>query len=171
MAKLVLIGFMGSGKTSLAKLLSKRLALPVFELDEMLLAKTEFTSIPELFREKGESYFRDLEAEICAEMSNIKDGLISCGGGVIQRKENMDNLLSLTREHPCIYLQTSFAEIKNRLAQEVNQRPLFQDLNLAEDLYNQRHALYNNYSSLVLSTDGKSLEDLAQEVITKLGLK
>ena len=87
---IVLIGMPGCGKTTLGKILNKELSMEFYDMDNYIERKTD-KKISELF-EKGENYFRDIESLACEELSKNKNVIISTGGGVIKRKENIDFL-------------------------------------------------------------------------------
>jgi len=91
MKNIVLVGFMGTGKTTIAKELARRLNFNYISIDE-LIEKRENKSISQIFAEKGESYFRDLESEIVKEVSQGNNLIIDAGGGVVLREENVLNL-------------------------------------------------------------------------------
>ncbi len=91
MKNIVLIGFMGTGKTAVGELLSKKLGRDFLELDE-IIEKKEHTSIREIFEEKGEEYFRKLEKETVKETVDKKGVIISAGGGAVLDDENFKNL-------------------------------------------------------------------------------
>ena len=81
---LILIGFMGTGKSTVACQLSKQLNLPFFEMDEMIVQE-QGMEISNIFKEKGENYFRDLETELLKNLLQKETGILSCGGGIILR--------------------------------------------------------------------------------------
>ncbi len=85
--KIVIIGMPGSGKTTIGKILSKELNLKFYDMDEYI-QETRSKTIMELF-ENGEDYFRDIETEACRELADKSNVLISTGGGVVKRKENI----------------------------------------------------------------------------------
>ena len=85
---LFLIGFMGSGKSTIAAELSRMLHRPVLEMDEEI-EKREGMSIPAIFSEHGEAYFRQLETDLLKETSALGGFLVSCGGGAAMREENV----------------------------------------------------------------------------------
>jgi shikimate kinase len=91
MKSIVLVGFMGTGKTAVGKLLAKRLGREFLEVDE-IIEKKEGRSIAEIFGQKGEPYFRALEKEVVKEVSQKKGVIISAGGGAIIDEANLKNL-------------------------------------------------------------------------------
>ncbi len=86
-----LVGFMGTGKTSVAKVLAKRLSRKFIEMDEAI-EKREKRPITEIFRINGEDYFRRVEKEIVEDISKKNNLAVSCGGGVVLDKDNIKNL-------------------------------------------------------------------------------
>lgn len=83
-----LIGFMGAGKSTIAKVLKEKLNVPLCEMDEMI-AEQQKMAISDIFAQYGETYFRDLETQLVKDISE-KDGVIvSCGGGAVLREENV----------------------------------------------------------------------------------
>jgi shikimate kinase len=91
MKNIVLVGFMGTGKTVVAKGLAKRLKMKFVDLDD-LIEEREGKKISQIFAENGEPYFRQVEKEIAREVSQQKNRVIACGGGVVLDKENVENL-------------------------------------------------------------------------------
>ncbi|OIO40419.1 MAG: hypothetical protein AUJ75_00215 [Candidatus Omnitrophica bacterium CG1_02_49_10] len=88
---IILIGFMGTGKTAVAKRLAERLKKKYLSVDE-LIEKKAGKKISRIFSDDGERAFRDIESEAARELSGYKDAVIDAGGGIVIRKENMDNL-------------------------------------------------------------------------------
>ncbi|MCD6574598.1 shikimate kinase, partial [Candidatus Aerophobetes bacterium] len=88
---IVLVGFMGTGKSSVGKELSRVLGKRYIDVDE-IIQKKENCSIPRIFAEKGEDYFRKVEEEVIREVSRIDESVISTGGGAVLKRENMENL-------------------------------------------------------------------------------
>ena len=88
MANLYLLGFMGTGKTSVGRLLSQRLSWKFLDLDD-LIEEREGLKIAEIFSQKGEPYFRDLETKILKEVAQKSKLIVACGGGVVLKEENL----------------------------------------------------------------------------------
>ena len=135
---IVLIGFMGSGKTTISKLLSKKLKREILDIDS-LIEKNTAMRIKTIFKKYGEEYFRDLETKTVKSISNVKGKIISTGGGVIVREENIKNL---KKNGIIVYLKNSFETSKKRLEGKKN-RPLFmpEKINEAYKLYKKRITL------------------------------
>ncbi|MGI8436551.1 MAG: shikimate kinase, partial [Chthoniobacterales bacterium] len=93
---IVLIGFMGAGKSSAGRALALRTGLPVFDTDEMAAARAGLT-IPQIFAQRGEEYFRRLETERLAGISDLSAKIVVTGGGIVLRAENVARLRSLGR--------------------------------------------------------------------------
>ncbi len=86
-----LIGFMGVGKTATSHALSKLSGAKEFDTDQMIV-KQEHKSIPDIFAEEGEEYFRQRETEILTRLRDLEPGIISCGGGMVMRDVNVDKM-------------------------------------------------------------------------------
>jgi len=164
MKKIILIGFMGSGKTKVAKFLSKKLRIPLYSLDELIVEKVKKT-IPQIFREMGELAFREYEIEVAKNLRDVFPAVIDCGGGVVMNKIILDYLRE--KNGKIIYLETSFAVIQKRLKNDDN-RPLFKDLNQARKLYDLRKKLYQAYCDLKVNTDKKTVAEVAYEIISQI---
>ena len=158
---IVLIGFMGSGKTRLAEILSKKLNMKFVEMNDMVLAKSKRKSINEIFDKDGETHFRELEIEIAKELRDVENAVIATGGGVIVNRIVLDYL---SENGYVIYLRVGFNEAKRRL-KDFNDRPNFRDPRYAKKLYNFRKALYRAYADDYVRTDKKTLEEVASEIV------
>lgn len=134
MKHLVLIGFMASGKSTLAKLLSTSLNLPIFSSDEWIVKQSQM-SIAKIFALCGEGGFRDWEMRACEEISSLKERhIIDCGGGFVLKND-------VQRLGRVYYLKASLEEIKQRLLQQ-DQREIRPLANSIENLYFQREEIY-----------------------------
>ena len=128
MKPIILVGFMGVGKTSLGKKLAKQLGWKFIDTDKWIENKTGLT-IPEIFKVKGEEFFREQEKVCLTEIKALENHVISAGGGLPCFGENMKNLNSFGTT---IYLKIETEEILNRLNQSKQNRPLLSDLKNTE---------------------------------------
>jgi 3-phosphoshikimate 1-carboxyvinyltransferase len=161
---IVLIGYMGAGKTTVAKLLSEQTGLPLIETDLETISLSGLASVNEIFEQQGEAVFRQLEKRAIAAAS-LKTGLlISCGGGAVM---NYDNIAALRKSGKIIYLAASFNTIVQRLS-NTDSRPLFKDESMANLLYQIRLPLYTQYADEVIQTDKLSPSEIANIIISKI---
>ena len=126
-----LIGFMGSGKTTLGKRLATMLNMPLIDLDAEIVENAHQT-IPEIFEIYGESYFRDLERETLEKTKHIPSAIISCGGGTPCFNENMD---WMNKHGFTIFLNLPVGALADRLKNSKNKRPLLNDLEVSLEEY------------------------------------
>lgn len=167
MAELVLTGFMGSGKTTVGRLLAELLHRPHLDLDEVIAAKAG-KSINQIFADQGETYFRDLEAQLLA--STIREeGILSTGGGTPVRMEN--NLLLRRNAAPVIFLEASPERILERLSNDRN-RPLVRALDPEKliRLSRERENCYRQSADFGILTDRKTPLEIAQEILDRTGI-
>jgi len=165
---IVLIGFMGSGKSTVAREMAAMLAKKSIDLDQLIEEK-QASSISEIFKHKGESAFREMEKELVKEMAAQKETfVISTGGGVILNEENV---LNLKQAGVIVWLKTGAEEIYHRIS-ENKERPLLKDDMSVEKinaLLEQRTSLYERAADLVIETDQKSVNEISLEIVKKLG--
>ncbi|MDX8407369.1 MAG: shikimate kinase [Mariprofundaceae bacterium] len=155
----ILVGLMGSGKSSIGRRLAARLQLPLVDLDHVIVEQAG-CSIPEIFAERGEAGFRELESRILAEVIG-KPAVLATGGGIVMREENRE----LLKQHPpVIWLNASPAFLAQRIDGDAN-RPLIADgdtLNKLQELARVRYPLYEACADFVLPRgDMKKSEALA----------
>ena len=150
--KVVIIGMPGSGKTTIGKILGRELDLKFYDMDEYILERTS-KSILELF-ENGEDYFRNIETDMCRELSKEKNVLISTGGGVVKKKENID---ALKKDALIIFLDRPVEKILEDV--DVSKRPLLKDgKERVINLYNERYELYKKYADEIVVNDSDMIE-------------
>ncbi len=167
--KIVLIGFMGSGKSSVAARLADSLQFECIECDDRIRTIAGGALISEIFEQHGEQRFRELERQVARELSAAKQAVISPGGGMIFDPANLKDLKH--GESFFVYLKTSFTTLRDRIAESaggLSNRPLLQDENKARKLYDSRLAGYEAAADIVIETDGKSVESVTSEVIEGL---
>jgi len=157
-----LVGFMGAGKSRIAKELAAKLKTEAISSDERIVEK-EGLSIAEIFKDKGEIYFRKLEKDIIAQLSKLKGSIIDCGGGVVLDPENISNL---KRNGVVLYLSATVETIYNRIKDD-DSRPL---LNVEDpkavisDLLDKRQSFYEQ-ANFIVNTDNRSIASICDEII------
>lgn len=160
--KIILIGFMGSGKSSVAKKLSDLLALPTLEMDELIFQKTKTKSMHEVFALGGEALLREKEMEVAQEYASMSNIIVSTGGGVVLNQVILNKFKIANAK--IFFLNASFETIATRLAND-RSRPLFKNDVEAKSLYHFRHPLYLKYADHMIEVDHKSIEEIALEII------
>lgn len=161
MSNIILIGFMGAGKTTVGKLLAREKGMFFVDTDDRI-AEEQRRQIPDIFAEKGEPYFRDLETELLENMQkDTRDTVVSAGGGMPVRKKNRE----LLRELGCVvYLSASRQTILERVKGD-GSRPMLNGGNLEERvemLMREREALYRQAAHIDVRTDGRSVRHVVQ---------
>lgn len=122
--KIFLVGFMGSGKSTLVKLLTQELHLPSFDTDEMIEKKTGL-NIAQIFKLEGENHFRELEGEVLDELIRMeKPAIIATGGGLPCFAGRME---LLNASGSTIYLKCSPEKLYERISSEISNRPLIEE--------------------------------------------
>lgn len=122
--KLFLLGFMGCGKSHVGKKLSARLNIPFIDLDDYIV-KQQQMSINEIFEEKGEDGFRQIEREMLRSTQNMQDVIVGCGGGTPCFFDNMD---WMNQNGATFYLNYPVATLFERLKTRKEKRPLLKDM-------------------------------------------
>jgi len=161
--KLVLLGFMGSGKSVVGALVAQTLSIPLFEMDNRIVEKSGCSSVQEIFSRYGETHFRALEYEVARETSELDNLVISPGGGVIDYPDTLRALGSTP--YITLLLDTSWETICTRLSDDAGKRPLFLDREAAKARYERRRPLYLQHASVTIATDKLTIEAVAQQVI------
>ncbi len=161
---IVLIGFMGSGKTTFGKACAKKLGMEFLDADEYIVNKAG-KSIPQIFAEDGEEAFRQLETEVLMNWrDNLSNTVLATGGGMPLRKENARLLKEIGRVE---YLTATTKEIYDRVKGDTN-RPLLQCDNPYEkicQLMKQRKCLYENAADAVIDTNSNDLDAIVADMI------
>ena len=169
--KIILIGYMASGKTTIGKMLSESLQLPFYDLDFIIEQELK-TTINEIFEQKGELFFRKKEREVLeAFLNNTDNYVLALGGGTPCYYDNFnlyqnDNIKSF-------YLKTSVTTIIERLKTQKNTRPIVANLNdeeltefVAKHLF-ERNYFYNQVQTII-TVDNKNEEEIVSEILYKL---
>ncbi|WP_434796905.1 shikimate kinase [Terrisporobacter vanillatitrophus] len=162
------IGFMGVGKTTISSYLSKILDRKYIEIDQYIEKKEKMT-IPEIFEKHGETYFRDLETETLRMLNQMDNTIISCGGGIVLRDENID----LMKKQGKIILLTATAETVYDRVRFSNERPILNNnmnVEFISSLMKKREEKYLNSADLIIDTNNKSVEKICEEIISIISL-
>ncbi len=164
---------MGSGKTAVGTALAASLDLQFLDLDNEI-SRLEGRSISEIFSASGEIYFRRKETEVLQRLLEQEGNFIlSLGGGTPCYGKN----LQLIKDNPetiSVYLKTGIEELKKRLINEKESRPLIAELDSPEVLedFIRKHlferTFYYNQSDLIVSTDGRSVRDIVDDILERL---
>lgn len=161
---IVLVGFMGSGKSTVGRRLARRLGYGYVDTDQMVESKAG-KRVAEIFKEEGEAVFRALE-RLAVEKASMGDSrVIACGGGAVIDRENV---VALKRNGALIYLKASKASLIERLERGIEKRPLLKTEDVearVRELLEQRVKIYERVSDAVVDTDGLSPAGVVEEII------
>ena len=158
-----LIGFMGAGKSTIARCLQKELDMELVEMDERIVQE-QGMSINEIFEKSGEAGFRDIESRLVVDLGNQEKSIVSCGGGVVVRPENVENM---KKSGKIIFLTATPETILERV-KDGTDRPLLNghmNVEYIEELMNKRLALYQGAADYMVATDGKTKGEICTEII------
>ncbi|MEE1008046.1 MAG: shikimate kinase [Agathobacter sp.] len=161
-----LIGFMGAGKSTIARNLQKELGMELVEMDERIV-KEQGMSINDIFKTKGEDGFRDIESQLVIDLGKQDKAIVSCGGGVVIRPENVKNM---KKSGKIIYLTAKPETILDRV-KDSTQRPLLNghmNVEYINELMSKRKDFYEEAADYKVATDGKNVSQICQEIITIL---
>ena len=156
---------MGSGKSTVGKILAKKMAIPFIDLDHYIEVKNN-KSITNIFKENGEAHFRELESDA---LSQIEEStvLVACGGGIVQNKINREKLLSTGK---VVFLHTSIPEIAKRLKDSID-RPLLKEKERIQELtkiWNGRKDYYQETAHILVNTDRQSPNEISEDIFKQV---
>lgn len=159
---IVLIGMMGTGKTTVGARLAEETGYPLVDLDAVI-AERAGCPIPQLFAERGEPYFRDLEAAVLKDVLVQKGIILATGGGAVLSK---DNCLEMTSCGWVVALKATLDEIVGRVGEDPG-RPLLAGgaRSRVEALLEERREAYD-FAHVIIDTSGKSPEEVSAEILT-----
>ncbi len=163
---ILLIGFMGTGKSTVSTYLKKAFDMDVIEMDQVI-AKREQMSISDIFKIKGEEYFRDLETNLLVEMQAKTNTVISCGGGVPMRERNVAEM----KKNGKVVLLTASAETILKRVKNNHDRPLLEgnkNVEFISELMEKRREKYEAAADIVIQTDGKTKKEICDEIVAGL---
>lgn len=161
-----LIGFMGTGKSTISRLLAESLGVMVTDTDEAI-ARQQNKSIKEIFELWGEDYFRSLETELLSRTMEGAPGIISCGGGIVLREENRN----LMKKYGVAVLLTASPETIFARVSKNTERPVLNgnmSVEYIAKLLEKRAVYYEKAAEIVIDTEGKTPERVSEEIIKKL---
>jgi len=169
--QIILLGYMASGKSTIGKVVSKMLNINFIDLDDYI-SEQEKMSVPEIFKMKGEIYFRRIENTYLKEILNSEGNFVlSLGGGTPCYANNME--LIKNAHVKSTYIKASINTLVTRLIEEKSKRPLVANLEdekitefVAKHLFERR--FYYEQAETVINTDKKSLEEIVEEIIETL---
>ena len=161
--QIYLTGFMGTGKSTILNCLHEICGLEKIEMDEQIV-REEGMSIPDIFAEKGEEYFRNLETDLVKRISAIENVVVSCGGGSVLRDENA----ALMKENGCIvFLRATPETIYERVKDSTNRPILNGNMNVEyiRELMEKRRPRYEAVADICVDTDGKDVDAISEEIL------
>ena len=163
---IVLIGFMGAGKSTISEFLKTAFAMEVIEMDQ-IIAEREGMSISDIFETYGEEYFRNLETELLIEMQSKTNVVISCGGGVPMGERNVVEM----KKNGRVVLLTAKPETILSRVKDNHDRPLLEgnkNVDFIADLMEKRREKYQAAADIVIETDGKDKLEICEELVQRI---
>lgn len=164
---IVLIGYRGTGKSTIAKLLAERTKWPLVSTDVEIVKKAGMP-VPDIIRKRSWDYFRDVESEICKQVGKKDRTIIDTGGGAVLRKENVESLRQRGR---IFWLTAEVGTIMERIKNSAERPSLTAKKSYVEEVeevLNERLPLYKAAADHVIATDGRTIEEIADEVQQKM---
>lgn len=166
MSHVFLVGFMGAGKTTVARLVAEELRRPCVDIDREIEVDAG-RSVREIFEDVGEDAFRELESAQLVKLADAPPSIVACGGGIVVRDQNRSALKNMGL---VIYLRVSAGETVARVGTD-HSRPLLSGpggVLAATRLLEARESLYSAVADVVVDTVGRSAEEVAREVWTHI---
>jgi shikimate kinase len=160
---IVLVGFMGAGKTTVGTLLAARLGLPFTDSDHAIEQRAD-RSVRQIFAEDGEPAFRALEHQVITELLDGPAIVLALGGGAVEHPGTRDKLASAQ----VVYLQVSYQQALKRVGGggAPESRPLLARPDLAE-VYERRLGIYADVATLTVPTDGRCPEEVTEDILAR----
>jgi len=161
--KIYLVGFMGSGKTTIGRELAARIDAPFFDLDE-LVETAEKASIRDIFAERGEPYFRKRERDILRSTKHLEAAVIATGGGTFTFDENIQFIQS---EGMSVYLSAPYALLRSRISTK-DDRPLFRDDLSTHELFANRIRYYRMSDLTIEIREEETPAEIVERLVLEL---
>lgn len=166
---ILLIGFMGAGKTTVSRELTKLTGMEEIDMDAYIVEK-EGMSINDMFAQHGEEYFRKKETECLIEIMQSKNRIVSCGGGVVVKDENVEHM----KAGGTIVLLTATPETTLERVKNSTDRPILNgnmNVEFITELMNKRKDRYLAVADVIVATDNKSVSEICAEIMDKISKK
>lgn len=162
--RIAIIGFMGSGKSTVGKALSRKLGFSFIDLDAWI-EKEEEKTIKEIFKDSNEDYFRRVETKLLKNVSGRKKVVVATGGGIIERKKNRD----LLRDNfYVIYLEAPLEILYTRIKGDSKRPKLKLGEKGVRELFRRRLPLYKSVSNTIVSIEGKTPLNIVEQITGNL---
>jgi shikimate kinase len=163
----IFIGFMGCGKTTFGKKISRKIGYKFVDTDKYIEKKEKMT-VSDIFAKYGESYFRSLEENICSDFAHLSDMVIATGGGIIKNEKNIENL---KKNGVIIYLKANAEHIFSNIGND-NTRPLLQvedKLGKIQSLLEERTPIYEKCADITIDVSGGCITGITNDILKAIG--
>jgi shikimate kinase len=165
--RLVFIGFRGTGKSTIAKLLAGQIGWEYISTDRLIEDASEL-KISQLVNQQGWPGFRRIEKQVIRDLKDKMGVVIDCGGGVVENEENLQNLKSGSL---IVWLDATLTDIYERIASEAGERPMLSHTDLRQDIefnYSRRLPRYQKFGKLHLNSSEKTIEEICQLILKEI---
>lgn len=162
---IVLVGYMGTGKSTIAESIRRKTKMQIIDMDQEIV-KREKRTIAEMFEAEGEEYFRNLETNLLKELQNRDNLIVSCGGGIVLREENIIEM----KKVGTVVLLTVSPETIYRRVKNSKKRPLLNGkmtLEYIKEMMDSRKEQYEKAADLIVTGNGKTVKMISEEIIKK----
>jgi len=164
---IVLIGYRGTGKSTIGKVLADKLKSPLIHMDQLIVKKSDM-SIPGIVEKHGWDYFRDLESDVAAEVSKMDNCIIDCGGGVILRDENVKYL---KKNGKCFLLKADIDTVISRIHGDANRPALKKGMSFREEqekVLKEREPKYKAAADVEIDTSLLSIDQAVEKIMENI---
>lgn len=163
--KIILIGLMGAGKTTIGKELSNKLNLRFIDMDDEIEKQSKM-SIVDIFKKYGENRFREIESKLLEKIALEDDIIISTGGGIIKID---DNRKLLKKQDNVVFLNGSIDTLVKNVSNDIYKRPLLKDSTdlyiKIEELLSERYEKYKESSNIIIDINNKNINEVVSQIL------
>lgn len=166
MSNIFLIGFMGTGKSTIAEALKRKYDMQIVDMDAEI-EKEQKMVISDIFATKGEEYFRDLETQLIKDLQKKDNVVVSCGGGAVLRDENVTEM----RKSGKVVLLNATPETILQRVKNSHNRPLLEgnkNIDFIRELMSKREDKYNYAADITVNVDNRAVGEIADEVYSEV---